>query len=53
METREYALFLRWLLKHYSTKTVDGMFCYVDSMDNEVSMESIIEHYKRGPGVDS
>ena len=46
MTDRELALFLRWLLKHYSTATIDGMFGYVDSMDKEVDIEQIIEHYK-------
>jgi hypothetical protein len=26
MTDRELPLFLRWLLKHYSTATIDGMF---------------------------
>jgi len=46
MTDRELPLFLRWLLKHYSTATIDGMFGYVDSMGREVDIETIINHYK-------
>ena len=46
MKDRELALFLRWLLKHYSTSTIDGMFGYVDSMGREVNIQDIINHYK-------
>ena len=44
MTDRELALFLRWLLQHYSTTTIDGMFGY--SLGREVDIETIIEHYK-------
>ncbi len=47
MKDKEIALLLRWLLKHYSTSTIDGMFTYVDSMGKEVSIIQIIEHYKK------
>jgi hypothetical protein len=44
---RDLALFLRWLLKHYETKTTqDGFFCYVDSMGKEINIETIIHQYK-------
>lgn len=44
---REYALFLRWILKHYSTKVTDkGMFGWVDSMNREVSIQDIVLHYR-------
>jgi hypothetical protein len=46
MTDKELALFLRWLLKHYSTTTIDGMFGYVDSIGREVDIEQIIRHYK-------
>jgi len=46
MTDRELALFLRWLIKHYSTTTIDGMFTYVNSVNKEVDIETIIEHYK-------
>ena len=46
MTDRELALFLRWLLKHYSTATIDGMFGYVDSLGREVDIETIIDRYK-------
>jgi ABC-type uncharacterized transport system substrate-binding protein len=39
--------FLQWLLKHYSTTTIDGMFGYVDSMEKEVDIQTIIEHYNK------
>ena len=46
MEIREQALFLRWLLKHYSTHTTeDGFVCYVDSMGKETDIKNIINHY--------
>ena len=52
METRDYALFLRWILKHYSTKTTDdGFVGYVDSMDRDVDIETIIQHYKSSEGL--
>ena len=47
MTDRELSLFLRWLLKHYSTTTIDGMFGYVDSMGKEVGIETIIDHYNK------
>lgn len=48
MNGRENALFLRWILKHYSTKTTDdGFVGYVDSMDRDVDIETIINHYKQ------
>ena len=47
MTDRELALFLRWLLKHYQTETTfNGFFTYLGSLGREVSIESIIEHYK-------
>jgi hypothetical protein len=45
MQKRDNALFLRWFTKHYSIKTIDGFLTWVDSMDNEVAIEKIIEHY--------
>ena len=47
MTDRELALFLRWLIKHYSTEIVyNGMFTYVDSLGREVDIKNIIDHYK-------
>ena len=52
MTDRDYALFLRWILKHYSTKTTDdGFVGYVDSMDRDVDIETIIQHYKWSEGL--
>ena len=49
IEIREQALFLRWLLKHYSTHTTeDGFVCYVDSMGKETDIKNIINHYNNG-----
>ena len=46
IQIREQALFLRWLLKHYSTHTTeDGFVCYVDSMGKETDIKDIINHY--------
>jgi len=46
MKDREISLLLIWLLKHYSTSTINGMFGYVNSMGKEVSIKQIIQHYK-------
>jgi hypothetical protein len=47
MTDRELALFLRWLLKHYTIKTTDdGFFYWVDSMGIEILPETIINDYK-------
>jgi hypothetical protein len=44
-EKREFALFLRWFTKHYST-TNDGQFLgWADSMGNEANMNQILDHY--------
>lgn len=41
----EIGVFMNWFIKHYSTATIDGMFGYVDSMNNEVTLKEIIEEY--------
>jgi hypothetical protein len=45
MEFRHHGLFLHWVIKHYSTETVDGMFAWVDSMGKEVTVREILKHY--------
>jgi hypothetical protein len=45
MEFRQHGLFLHWVIKHYSTETIDGMFAWVDSMGKEVTVREIVEHY--------
>ena len=52
MKDREIALLLRWLIKHYSTSIINGMFGYVDSMGREVDIQTIIEHYNPQQDVD-
>ena len=47
MTDKELSLFLRWLLKHYSTSTIDGIFGYVDSIGKEVDIQTIIDHYNK------
>jgi hypothetical protein len=37
--------FMNWFLKHYSTATIDGMFGYVNSMEQEVTIREILDHY--------
>jgi len=51
MNDREHALFLRWILKHYSILTDGGFVGYVDSMDRDVDIETIIQHYKSSEGL--
>jgi hypothetical protein len=45
MEFRQHGLFLHWVIKHYSTETIDGMFAWVDSMGKDVTVREIVEHY--------
>lgn len=45
MKGNDYGLFLRWLIKNYSTATMDGLFCYVNSMDKEVTIKQIVDEY--------
>lgn len=52
MIDRELALFLRWLLQHYSTATIDVFFGYVDSMGKEVDIKTIIDHYNKGQEIE-
>ena len=37
--------FMNWFLKHYSTATIDGMFGYVNSMEQEVTIREILDDY--------
>ena len=37
--------FMNWFLKHYSTATIDGMFGYVNSMEEEVTIREILDEY--------
>ena len=37
--------FMNWFLKHYSTATIDGMFGYVNSMEQEVTIKEILDDY--------
>jgi NADH dehydrogenase FAD-containing subunit len=37
--------FMNWFIKHYSTATIDGMFGWVDSMEKEVTLKEILDHY--------
>jgi hypothetical protein len=45
MEKRQIGLFLNWVIKHYSTETIDYMFAWVDSMGKEVTIQQILEQY--------
>ena len=37
--------FMNWFIKHYSTATIDGMFGWVNSMDEEVTLKEILDDY--------
>ena len=37
--------FMNWFIKHYSTATIDGMFGWVNSMDEEVTLKEILDEY--------
>jgi len=37
--------FMNWFLKHYSTATIDGFFGYVNSLEEEVSINEILDDY--------
>ena len=45
MKKEELGLFLNWFLKHYSTACKMGVFYYMDSMENEVSIREIVDEY--------
>ena len=45
MKEEELGLFLNWFLKYYSTSQKDGLFFYMDSLEKEVSIKEIVEHY--------
>jgi len=44
--TRDLAIFLDWVLKHYSTTNDGQFFGWTDSIDREVSSADISKHYK-------
>jgi len=44
-EKREFALFLRWFTKHYSTTNDGQFFGWADSMGKETTMNQILDHY--------
>lgn len=45
MEYRQFGVFLNWVIKHYSTTIIDGMFAWINSMGEEVSIKEILDHY--------
>ena len=45
MKEKELGLFLNWFLKHYSTACKMGVFYYMNSMENEVSIREIVDEY--------
>jgi len=45
MKEEELGLFLNWFLKYYSTSQKDCLFFYMNSMEKEVSIKEIVEHY--------
>ena len=49
MKDRELGLFLNWLIKHYNTASDDyaNMPYYTNSMNEEVSIAEILEHYTK------
>jgi hypothetical protein len=44
-QKQELGQFLNWFIKHYSTSEKDGLFFYMDSLEKEVSIKEIVEHY--------
>jgi len=44
-EKEQIGQFMNWFIKHYSTATIDGMFGWVNSMDEEVTLKEILEEY--------
>ena len=48
LDKHEYdiAQFMNWFIRHYSTATIDGMFGYVNSMNEPISLEQILENYR-------
>lgn len=42
---QQFGQFMNWFIKHYSTATIDGMFGWVDSMEKEVTLKEILDHY--------
>jgi hypothetical protein len=46
--------YTNWLLKHYSTYTdPEGFFGYRDSMDRDVMIKQILDHWLSDQGIDS
>lgn len=45
MNPNDYGVFLSWLIKHYSTATIDGLFYYVNSQGKEVMINDIVNEY--------
>ena len=45
MEIRQTGLFMNWFIKHYSTATIDGMFGWVNAMNEEVTIKEILDDY--------
>ena len=45
IEYRQFGLFMNWLIKHYSTATIDGMFGWVNAMNEEVTIKEILDDY--------
>ena len=44
-EKEQIGQFMNWFIKHYSTATIDGMFGWVNSMDEEVTLKEILDDY--------
>jgi hypothetical protein len=44
-EKEQIGQFMNWFIKHYSTATIDGMFGWVNSMNEQVTLQEILDDY--------
>jgi hypothetical protein len=44
-EQEQIGQFMNWFIKHYSTATIDGMFGWINSMEEEVTLKEILDDY--------
>jgi len=44
-EKEQIGQFMNWFIKHYSTATIDGMFGWVNSINEEVTLKEILDDY--------
>ena len=44
-EQEQIGQFMNWFIKHYSTTTINGMFGWINSMEEEVTLKEILDDY--------